>query len=67
MEDTHLGRLLRNGCIKRTGEEIHQSQNIAYDTFTVGIRYHHYHNGGYLRNNGIEHNAGVLIPLEDIA
>jgi hypothetical protein len=67
MEDTHLGRLLHNGSIRRNGEERHQGQRIAYDIFTIGIRYHHFHNGDYFRNNGIKHNAGTLIPLEDVA
>jgi hypothetical protein len=67
MEDTQLGQLLHNKSMTRNGEERHQSKRIAYDTFTVGIRYHHSHNGDYFRNNGIKHNAGVLIPLEDIA
>jgi hypothetical protein len=67
MEDTQIGQLLHNKSITRNGEERHHSQRIAYDIFTVGIRYHHFHNGDYFRNNGIKHNAGVLVPLEDIA
>jgi hypothetical protein len=67
MADTQRGRLLHNCSAKRDGEEQHQSQRIAYDTFTAGIRYHHFYNGVYFRNNGIKHNAGVLLPLEDIA
>jgi hypothetical protein len=39
-----------------------ETQSV-YDSFALGIRYHHFHNGDYVRNNRIKHNAGVLIPL----
>jgi hypothetical protein len=69
-EEDHAGGILRhNKSIIHNGAENHSltGTRSAYDIFTVGFRYHHFHNGDYFRNNGITHNAGVLIPLEDIA
>jgi hypothetical protein len=67
MVDIQHGRLLRNTSTKRNGEEQRQSKRIAYEVFTIGIKYHHFHNGDCFRNNGIKHNTCVLIPLKDIA
>jgi hypothetical protein len=39
----------------------------VYETFAIGFRYHHFHNGIYIRNNEIKRNAGMLIPLQSIA
>jgi hypothetical protein len=69
VEDSAKGTLRHNKSIIHNGEERHSltGTRLAYDTFTVGFRYHHFHNGDYFRNSGIKHNAGVLIPLDNIA
>jgi hypothetical protein len=61
--ETQYGLLAHNASVRRNGEEKHRSQRPAYDRLQAGMRYHRFHDGGYSRNNGIKHNAGVLIPL----
>ena len=67
--DNAEGTLYHNNIIKYNGIERHSSAGTksAYETLAMGIRYHHFRNGVYFRNNEIKHNAGVFIPLEDIA
>jgi hypothetical protein len=64
MADTQIGNLNHNGSVRRNGIEEHRGKRVAYDRLYAGIRYHHYHNGVYKRNNGIKQNTGALIPVD---
>ena len=68
-EDSAKGTLRHMGILRHDGTEKHSltGKEPAYETFTVGFRYHRYHNGAYLFDRGIKHNANTLFPLEDIA
>jgi hypothetical protein len=69
LADAAKGILRHNCSITHNGAERHSfaGTQSAYETLEIGFRYHRFHNGIYFRNNGIKHNVGVLIPLEDIA